>query len=230
MSLTFRGFAKAFILSNNKASINTPTNNEKSGTRKKIPSEIKEYSLTGKIIKSDSLNTELINNIANQISWSSDNLKDNISEYVVSEPDYNFSRIISLATFISFLLLITLAYITYKIILTINPRLIPGFKLLNRYGNKSYHLRAANNEIAHKVNVYLNNAYITDNYFIDLSKYKPIIIPLEDIHSCKYLKRRKRKSTIRVIMSHGDAYKIYDRTYADYKKIMNAVSLVPKSN
>ena len=196
----------------------------------KPPAEIKEYKLCAKILKSNSLNTELINNIANQISWNSDNLKDNISEYVISEPDYNMGKLLKLATFIVFLMIISIIYIFYKIVLIINPHLIRSFNILNRYGNKNAHIRRANTELTNKVSEYLNHAYITTNYYIDLSKYKPMIIPLRDIDSCKYLNRRKRKSTILVKMSHGDIYKVYDRTYSDYKKISKALSLVKDYN
>ena len=94
----------------------------------------------------------------------------------------------------------------------VNPHMLPRFSVLNRYGNKSYILRSANAELSNHVIEYLNDAYITENYFIDLSKTKPIILPLKDIDTCKYGNRRKRKSTIYVRMSHGDTYRIYDRT------------------
>jgi len=201
--------------------INTGSKN--SGTYNTIPSGIEEYKMTGKIIKSKSLNTELVNNIAKKISWDDGNLKDNISEYVVSEPDYKLTKILLFAASIKVLLLISILYILYTIVLVINPHLIPNFKILKRYGNKEKHIKRANNELSHNVVEYLNNAYITESYFIDLQKFKPIIIPLKDIDTCKYGSRRNRKSTIYVRMSHGDTYKIYDRTYSDYKKLMNVL-------
>ncbi|HAH17544.1 MAG TPA: hypothetical protein DCL29_00775 [Eubacterium sp.] len=206
------------------------TSSDKGSTHKTIPSKIKKYQLTGKILKSSSLNNELINNIAKQISWDSKNLKDNISEYVISEPDYKISKVYMLASFIVILLVITLIYIIYKIILLVNPHLLPGFKILNRYGSRDIHIRTANRELSNKVIERLDNAFITENYFIDLSTYKTIIIPLRDIDACKYQNRRKRKSTIKVRMSHGDTYKIYDRTYSDYKKLKNSLVLVSTNN
>ena len=199
-----------------------------SNDKDKIAAKLDKYTCKCKILKSGSLNTELINNIANQIFWDSENLKDNVSEYVLSEPDFSVSRVYALALFILVIIIITLAYITYKIVLMVNPHMLPRFSVLNRYGNKSYILRSANAELSNHVIEYLNDAYITENYFIDLSKTKPIILPLKDIDTCKYGNRRKRKSTIYVRMSHGDTYKIYDRTYSDYKRLMKSLSLVSK--
>lgn len=189
----------------------------------KIANKLDKYTCKCKILKSGSLNTELLNNIANQISWDPEDLKGNISEYVLSEPDFSISRVYSLAVFITVLLAITLAYIAYKIMLMVNPHMLPRFNVLNRYGNKKSILRSANIELSNHVIEYLNNAYITENYFIDLSKLKPIILPLKDIDTCKYGNRRKRKSTIYVRMSHGDTYKIYDRTYSDFKRLKETI-------
>lgn len=142
---------------------------------------IEKLTLKGKIISGKETYAELINNLSVDLHWTEKGLRNKISNFYLSEPD--FHRIPNTILFIiyfgtaAFALISIIVYIIFIIF----PFLSPTCQNLIVFGHPRQMLEQAEEELATLPQLATEDMFITEHYFILTSPYGNAIVPIQEI-------------------------------------------------
>ena len=145
-------------------------------TKKKI----NNVTFKAKVIKPNSAYDKMVSLLAKDLNWTEKGLKSISSDYIISAADYNTYKFI-----IAFWIIVCLVGLAFlRIILAIlglkDPYRYPVCSFLTK--DESHDLiDEAQEELDSENYLHINDAYITENYFIALDPIQVHIIPLKDI-------------------------------------------------
>lgn len=145
-----------------------------------LPS-ISQTHITGKIVKGSDSFDQLLSNLAEDLDWTESGIKSKVSNYYISEPDYNRAANI----FLFAVIFVTGGYALLSIILFILficfPVLSPACQDLAPFGNPKKQLEQAEEELATLPQLATEDMFITEHYFIETSVYGNAIVPIDQI-------------------------------------------------
>lgn len=143
--------------------------------------EISSLTVQGRLVKGDKAYRELLVNLADTLDWTETGITSKVSPFYLSEPDcHNFGSYLLL-----FLYFASFLYATVHLILSIVyyrfPLLSPPIQQLGRFGKPAELLEQAEEELATLPQLATDDMFITEHYFIELSKYGVAVVPIQEI-------------------------------------------------
>ncbi len=143
--------------------------------------ELKAVSIYGKILPADNSFHTLLNNLAQDLSWTKAGIRSKVSACYLSEPDYNL--------WIGALFLLLLAsgsiYALLSLLLCLlillRPDFAPPCRTLRHFGNPKELLALAEEELANLPQLATEDMFITEHFFIELSGYGIALVPIGEI-------------------------------------------------
>ena len=143
--------------------------------------EIGKLTFSAELIKGGDTFHLLLNNLAKDLSWTENGIRSKVSQYYLSEPDYNPIGNSLLLLF----LLISGGYSLLTILLSLAficaPVLSPACQDLGLFGNAKELLAQAEEELATLPQLATEDIFITEHFFIFTSIYGNAIIPIDQI-------------------------------------------------
>lgn len=142
---------------------------------------IDEVTLRGKILIADTQYNTLLSNLAKDLSWTDAGIRSKVNLYYLSEPDFRYG----IGLFLLFLLcgssifaiIMIVLYITY----VIRPDFSPPCQMLGHFGKPKKLLALAEEELATLPQLATEDMFITEHFFIEISKYGIAIVPIQEI-------------------------------------------------
>lgn len=142
---------------------------------------IERVNLRAKIVKGTETFETLLTSLASDLNWTENGIRNQVSQYLVSEPDYNLigNMILYIIFFATggYALFRVGTYILYILF----PLLSPPCKDLALFGNPKKLLEQAEDELATLPQLATEDMFITEHFFIETSVYGNAIVPIDEI-------------------------------------------------
>ena len=142
---------------------------------------IEEATITGKILKGSESFDTLLSNLSEDLNWTSNGIKGQVSRYYLSQPDYNVLMNILLFSVIFITGLYALISLVLSILFIRFPVLSPCCQSLAPFGNPAELLDQAEDELATLPQLATEDMFITEHFFIVTSVLGNAIIPIDQI-------------------------------------------------
>ncbi|MCR5273155.1 MAG: hypothetical protein K6E13_09245 [Lachnospiraceae bacterium] len=143
--------------------------------------EIESVTVHAKVCYGGTNYKSLIDNMAIDLGWTERGLYDSTTYYYLSEPDYGFR-------FGLFVFILSVAFAIYTLIYLIRcilyqmfPYIAPCCLKLSPFGNPKDLLAEADKELATLPQLATEDMFITEHYFIEISKYGIAFVPIDKI-------------------------------------------------
>ena len=124
---------------------------------------------------------DLAEHLAEDLNWTAEGLKENLSPYLLSEPGFRsiFSILLLILFFASgiYALISMILYILYICV----PVLSPPCRQLGRFGRPAELLAQAEEELATLPQLATEDMFITEHYFIEIAASGIAIVPIQEI-------------------------------------------------
>lgn len=138
-------------------------------------------SATAKIVRGSKSFDTLLASLSSDLNWTESGIRNEVSQFMLSEPDYN--RLGSILLFLVFF--VTGGYAlscTVRFLLFIFfPVLSPPCQDLALFGNPKKLLEQAEDELATLPQLATEDMFITEHFFIETSVYGNAIVPINQI-------------------------------------------------
>lgn len=145
-----------------------------------LPS-IEQATIHARIVKGNDTFELLLNNLATDLNWTENGIRNKVSHYVLSEPDYNvFGNAVLYITMLAtgvYSFICLCLYIVYIFF----PLLSPPCQDLALFGNPKKLLEQAEEELATLPQLATEDMFITEHFFIETSIYGNAIVPINEI-------------------------------------------------
>lgn len=142
---------------------------------------IESAEVYGKITHGTETFETLLNNLSIDLNWTENGIRNKVSQYVLSEPDYNMAGNMILYT----IFFATGGYAVVCLILFILyiffPLFSPACQDLALFGNPKKLLEQAEDELATLPQLATEDMFITEHFFIETSIYGNAIVPIDEI-------------------------------------------------
>lgn len=143
--------------------------------------EISSLRVKGRLVKSDKTYKELLTKLSETLNWTEEGISSKVSSFYLSEPDcHNFSSYLLLFVYFASLLY-SAVYLMLTIVYYRFPLLSPPIQQLARFGKPAILLEQAEEELATLPQLATDDMFITEHFFIEISKYGVAIVPIEEI-------------------------------------------------
>lgn len=143
--------------------------------------EIESVQIRGKILSADGPYEELLENLAGDLAWTASGIRSKTCPFYLSEPDFRYGS----GMFLFLLLSGSCAAAACSALLCLaymkRPDLAPFCRKLRHFGNPKKLLEAAEEELATLPQLATDDMFITEHFFIELSKYGIAIVPIAEM-------------------------------------------------
>lgn len=144
-------------------------------------SRISDVSFTGKLVKGHHHYEMLLEKIAMDLNWTDTGIKQSVPAFYISEPDCHFSFSILFLILLAGMAVYAAVSLIFCSVYLVFPAKSPIRKMLGRYGNPGQLLAQAEKELATLPQLATEDMFITEHFFIMLSKHKIAVIPIREI-------------------------------------------------
>lgn len=190
---------------------------------------IHNYKFKAKVAKPDKTYKKMISAFSKDLNWNEDGLSDVTVDFVLSNADYHPFLYMILFWFVLVALFISIKKFAGAVMGFVNPELYPVCTFLGRHVQKEL-IDEAQEELSTQNYIQINSMYITENYFIDLSKYKVSVIPLNEIVWCYRLgtislnpKVHDPEYSIHFTILNGAVITVKHKTSDEALELINAI-------
>lgn len=144
-------------------------------------SKINSLTVRGRLVKGNRAYDDLLTQLADTLDWTKEGITSKVSPYYLSEPDcHNFGSYLLLFLYFASMLY-AIIHLVMSIIYFHFPLLSPPIQQLGRFGKPSELLEQAEEELATLPQLATDDMFITEHYFIELSKYGVAVVPIQEI-------------------------------------------------
>lgn len=134
-----------------------------------------------RIIENNDIYQALLTALAADLDWTENGLRNQLSPYYYSEPDYNpMTNAVLFLVYFGTMLYALICLSRYVLYMNI-PILAPACQNLVVFGNPKTQLDEAENELATLPQLATEDMFITEHYFIVTSPYANAIVPIDQI-------------------------------------------------
>lgn len=174
-------------------------------------STVNNITIKAKAVVNPRVLNDIITDISHDLSWTHAGMSNRTSKYLISEPDYPFTKACVIAVIFLALTAISAVSLLYSLLCICCPYIYRPVLRLRRYGKIRGHIQQANAELKNAIRLNDGRFIITTNYLMICSTDDFQIIPLEYIiwaykfssyHPLKY-KNRKITYTLCVYGKHS---------------------------
>ena len=194
---------------------------------------LSDYVCTGRIESDSELRTELIQAVAEDVSWTEAGLRRIASGYYINELSRFEFRYILLACILTLCGLASLFSLCRMLLYLLFPTLSPAYRRLKHYGNAQARILAVENEMGSQCIIRTRDMCLTPGYLVEFSEDLSAIVPLEAVlwaydystlHSF-FGFRPYLTYTLHLVMMTGETYSFKHKRKEDVDKILNELSL-----
>ena len=143
--------------------------------------EIKEATVTARILRGTSSYERLLDHLSDDLGWTDDGIRVELSDYYLSEPDFkpvtNNILLIFLTLSGLYAAFSALSFLLYLAV----PYLAPPCRSLTPFGRPKDLLALAEEELATLPQLATEDMFITEHFFIETSNYGIAIVPIKEI-------------------------------------------------
>ena len=143
--------------------------------------ELKQAEIYGKILPSDDSYKTLLKNLASDLSWTDSGIRSKVNSCYLSEPDSRYGLGILLLFVLTASSAFALVSILFCILFILCPHLAPPCRTLKHFGKPKELLALAEEELATLPQLATEDMFITEHFFIELSRYGTAIVPIREI-------------------------------------------------
>ena len=143
--------------------------------------EIEQITIRGKILPADNGYDTLLTNLSEDLSWTGSGIRDKVSYYYLSEPDFRYNSGIFLFLMLAGSSAIAMISVFLSILFIYKPYLSPPCQRLKHFGKPKEMLALAEEELATLPQLATEDMFITEHFFIETSKYGIAIVPIQEI-------------------------------------------------
>lgn len=143
--------------------------------------EIEEVTIRGKILASDASHEALLDNLASDLSWTVPGIRSKTSSYYLSEPDFRYGLGMSLFVLLAGSCVMAMCNALLFLLFMKRPDLSPPCLKLRHFGKPKDLLALAEEELATLPQLATDDMFITEHFFIEISKYGIAIVPIQEI-------------------------------------------------
>jgi len=134
-----------------------------------------------RIVEDNATYQNLLTALATDLNWTENGLKNQLSPYYYSEPDYNpVANTLLFFVYFGTMIYALISLIRY-ILYTKIPAFAPACQNLVVFGNPKAQLEEAEEELATLPQLATEDMFITEHYFILTSPYANAIVPIDQI-------------------------------------------------
>lgn len=146
-----------------------------------IATTLDNFTFSARLIKNESIFSDITGYIAEQINFSQNGLAEISSSILISQ--YDYSRDFARFTIISMyaILILALLFFIYELVATFNISLSKPVSRLKKYGDKRTLFALAVSELDTAVSIGRRNVFITNSFLIIITRTDTDIIPLDNI-------------------------------------------------
>lgn len=143
--------------------------------------QIEQITVRGKILKADKAYDALLANLSKDLSWTKSGIRSKMSAYYLSEPDFRYYPGIFLFLLLIGSVIFAAASILLSILFIYKPYLYPSCQKLKHFGKPKELMEMAEEELATLPQLATEDMFITEHFFIEISRYGIAIIPIQEI-------------------------------------------------
>lgn len=144
---------------------------------------VKNYTFKAKVTNPNRAFKKMLESYTNDLNWNVDSLTKVNADFILSNADYNPLRYMIFLWIVLVIFLIALKRVISCLLAIINPYIYPVCTFIGK-NEQEILIDDAQYELESENYIQINDMYITENYFIDLSTTKISIIPLDEIVWC----------------------------------------------
>lgn len=142
---------------------------------------VKNINIRASIVRQGKGYDQLLDKLADDLSWTFDGIESRVSDFILSEPDFRsgFSTLLLIVYFTTgaFTLFVLFTYLLY----ILSPVFSPPCRRLGRYGKPSELLAQAEEELATLLQLTTEDMFITEHFFIVITDAGIAIVPIQEI-------------------------------------------------
>lgn len=143
--------------------------------------EIGHASFYGKILPADESYKTLLANLSTDLHWTKNGIFSKVTPYYLSEPDFGYRFGILLILLLLASSLFAFGTMLFFIIFILRPDLSPPCRKLGHFGKPKSLLALAEEELVTLPQLATEDMFITEHFFIEISKYGIAIVPIQEI-------------------------------------------------
>ena len=142
---------------------------------------LERISLYGKIIPADSSFDTLLSGLAADLSWTKSGIRSKVSRCYLSEPDFQFKTGLFFLVILAACSAYAAASALYCLLILFFPAFAPPCRKLGHFGNPKELFALAEEELATLPQLATEDMFITEHFFIELSRYGIALVPIREI-------------------------------------------------
>lgn len=135
----------------------------------------------GRVIYQPELFRHLTSLLAKDLDWTAQGLEDNLSAYILSEPDMHPALTVGLCLVSGAIAIYALASMLLCALYILIPTLSPPCRQLGRFGKPAELLAQAEEELATLPQLATEDMFITEHYFIEIASSGIAIAPIQEM-------------------------------------------------
>lgn len=190
---------------------------------------VKNYSFKAKVIDIDSNTKEVIESMSKDMNWTSYDLSNASSGIVLSAEAYSPIWYMFLFWLLLIVLFVAIKNFIKYALGYFNPEMYPICSFLGRAAQKDI-IDEASSELDLGMYLQINDMYITENYFVNLSENQVSIIPLSDVIWCYRLGKisilnglHEHKYSLHFTIRTGAVVTVTGKTSDEALELINAI-------
>lgn len=143
--------------------------------------EIEKVTIRGKILSADTNYNALLENLSQDLSWTSSGIRSKVNTCYLSEPDFRYNSGLFLLIVLAGGTIFAVTSIILCILFILRPDFAPPCQKLRHFGKPKELLALAEEELATLPQLATEDMFITEHFFIETSKYGIAIVPIKEI-------------------------------------------------
>ena len=151
------------------------------GTSQEGEPTIDDIYISCRIMEKKATREDLLNYLANDLSWTSTGIENEISEVMLSEPDMMGTPSVLLRAAILLSTVFALVSLIFYTLWILFPIMSPPIRRLAVFGRPKKILDEAEEELSTLPQLATEDIFITEHYFIETSDYGVAIVPISQI-------------------------------------------------
>ena len=142
---------------------------------------IESVDIRGRVLKGNGAYDALLDSLAQDLNWTTEGILEKVNGYFISEPAFGLSanRLLAAVYIVTgaYALVRLLCYLLYACV----PACCPPCRKLRLFGKPSALLSQAETELATLPQLTTEDMFITEHFFIALSRYGVALVPIEEM-------------------------------------------------
>ncbi len=143
--------------------------------------EIERLTVHGKILARDANYDALLESLSKDLRWTKEGIASKVDSYYLSEPDFRYEFGMFLFLLMAGSTLYAVIAVFLNILFIAFPELSPPCQTLGNFGKRRELFARAEEELATLPQLATEDMFITEHFFIEISRYGIAIVPIQEI-------------------------------------------------